>query len=234
MAKLKEQQEAIRLRQQGLSYREIRLQIPVSKGTLSLWLRNYPLSRKQLQRLKDQRHSGIEKFRETMRKKREARLTQTYQEQKQKWLPLSDNELFLAGLFLYWGEGSKADRHLISISNTDPTVIKVAMHWMQKSLHLPLEKIKVRLQLYSDMDIKKTISFWSDTLGIPKSHFGKTYVKQTKRSKIHHKGFGYGTCAVYCHKTVIKEQLLMTIQAMADHFDSQVGRTIGMKSIYTS
>lgn len=232
MAKLKEQQEAVKLRIKGLSYRQIRLKIPVSKGTLSIWLKEYPLSEKQLGKLRNQRHSGIEKFRETMRRKRINRLTQTYEEQRKKWLPLSDRELFMAGLFLYWGEGKKSDRHRVSINNTDPAVVKFALYWMLYSLKIPMSKIKVQLQLYSDMNVDSAIQFWSQALGIPKSHFGKPYVKQTKRTSLNQKGFGHGTCAVCCYKTEIKEKILMAIQVMTDHFDEKVGKPLNMKSLY--
>ena len=40
-------EEAIALRRGGLSYREIRDQLPVSKSTLSLWLRDVPLTEEQ-------------------------------------------------------------------------------------------------------------------------------------------------------------------------------------------
>ena len=42
--KTKEQHQAIQLRHQGLSYREIQSQLPVSRGSLSRWLRDIQLT----------------------------------------------------------------------------------------------------------------------------------------------------------------------------------------------
>ena len=42
---------AIKLRREGLSYREIRKHVPVAKSTLSLWLKNIPLKEKDRKRL---------------------------------------------------------------------------------------------------------------------------------------------------------------------------------------
>lgn len=41
--------KAIALRQQGLSYNEILAQVPVSKSSLSLWLRNIPVDREMIE-----------------------------------------------------------------------------------------------------------------------------------------------------------------------------------------
>ena len=49
--KIEEKNKAIELRKQGLSYKEILEQISVAKSSLSLWLRNVGLSKKQKQRL---------------------------------------------------------------------------------------------------------------------------------------------------------------------------------------
>ena len=43
--------KAIELRKQGFSYSEILKQIPVAKSTLSVWLKNVGLSKKQKQKL---------------------------------------------------------------------------------------------------------------------------------------------------------------------------------------
>src|SRR5207247_3622548 len=53
MAKPVERERAIELRRHGLSYREIRAQVPVAKSTLSLWLRQVGLANAQRQRLAD-------------------------------------------------------------------------------------------------------------------------------------------------------------------------------------
>src|SRR5436305_9948269 len=109
-------------------------------------------------------------------KKRDSRLKSAYNEAKTTLLPLSKKELFLAGLFLYWGEGGKSERSMVSISNTDPGVVKFSLYWLVVGLHIPKQKITVLLHLYSDMDIAEGITFWSKTLNMPSSQFVKPYI----------------------------------------------------------
>ncbi|MDD3728951.1 MAG: hypothetical protein PHH50_01355 [Candidatus Pacebacteria bacterium] len=49
--KIKEKEKAIKLRKKGLSYNDILKEIPVAKSTLSLWLRDVGLSKRQRQKL---------------------------------------------------------------------------------------------------------------------------------------------------------------------------------------
>lgn len=49
--KILEKNKAIALRRNGKTYREIQRRIPVSKGTLSYWLRDVKLNRVQLKRI---------------------------------------------------------------------------------------------------------------------------------------------------------------------------------------
>ncbi len=209
--------QALLLREQGKSYSQIRGELGISKSTLSEWLRKFPLSKDQVQRLRDRNDMRIEKFRQTMKQKREKKLLIQYKKSKKILLPLSDKELFLAGIFLYWGEGGKTEQSLITISNTDPTVLQFSLLWMQKALKIKKNRIRVLLHLYKDMDIQESIHYWSKTLGIPKSHFTKPYIKKTNKANLDEKGFGYGTCNIRVNDSILKSRILMTIKAMADY-----------------
>ena len=68
-----------------------------------------------------------------MRLKREKRLKKCYKKEKKRWLSFSKRELYIAGLFLYWGEGLKLLKSSISLNNTDPKVIKFYLYWLIKS-----------------------------------------------------------------------------------------------------
>lgn len=223
MAKVKERQEALELRlKKKMSYSQIKKTLGVSKSTLSYWLRDYPLSKERINELRGRSERRIEKFRKTMRAKRERRLNGFYREEKRKWLPLSKRELFIAGLFLYWGEGGKTGRHTISLNNTDPQVMKFTLHWLIEALEIPREKIRVYLHLYSDMDVGKEMGFWSKELKIPLSRFVKPYIKKSKKADIDHKGFGHGTCGLLVCDTRLKERILMNIKAIADYYGEMI------------
>ena len=219
MARLKDREKALILRKQGLSYSQIKKILKLSKSTLSVWLRNYPLSKERIRELRDCNERRIEKYRETMRKKREERLKRFYLEQKQLILPLNEREFFLGGLLLYWGEGSKSHLTELSISNNDPSVIKFFIIWLNKSLKIPKAKIKIQLHLYSDMNINREIKYWSETLKIPTEQFARPYIKKTSSKRINHKGgFGHGTCNARVGGARLAEKVHMAIKAIADKY----------------
>ena len=71
MARFRDHAKALILRKQGKSYSQIKTILKVSKSTLSLWLRDYPLSRQRIRELRDWSEQRIEKCRETKRKKKD-------------------------------------------------------------------------------------------------------------------------------------------------------------------
>ncbi|MDD4531104.1 MAG: helix-turn-helix domain containing protein [Candidatus Pacebacteria bacterium] len=218
MARKKDRETALELRKKGMSYSQIKNTLNLSKSTLSNWLRDYPLSKERIRELRDCNEQRIERYRETMRRKKEARLSIFYNEEKAKILPINKSELYLAGLFLYWGEGSKnQNTKQLLISNTDPAVIKFFIYWLEKSFSVLRNKMCVQLHLYSDMDINREIDFWSKTLGIGKSQFIRPYIKESLSTRINHKGaFGHGTCNLRAGSARDAERVLMGLKAIRD------------------
>lgn len=219
MARLKDHEKALAFRKQEMSYSQIKKILGVNKSTLSYWLRNYPLSKERIRELRDYNERRIERFRETMGKKKEKRLKEFYKEQKKIIFPLNKREFYLAGLFLYWGEGSKAAVAKLSISNTDPSVINFYIKWLTKCLKIPRNKIKIHLHLYNDMNINKEIKYWSKELNIFTKQFTKPYIKKSSKKRINHKGsFGHGTCNAGIGGARLTEKIHMSIKAISDKY----------------
>lgn len=218
MTKLIQRRRVVELRKRGKSYSEIKKIVKVSKSSLSLWLRNIPLTEKQILRLKSVKQRTIEKYRNTMKLKRSRRISGYYIDQTKKWLPLNDREIYLAGLFLYLGEGGKTSRNTISICNTDPSVMKFTLYWMLNSLKIPKSDIRVSLHLYDDMDIKKESRYWLRQLGLTEKHLNKPYIKKSHKTDLDQKGFGHGTCSLQMHNTILKENILMAIRVITDNY----------------
>lgn len=200
----------------GKSYGEIGKIVKVSKSSLSLWLRDIPLTKKQILGLKEKKQRAVERYRESMRLKRESRLRKCYAFQKNRWVPLSKREIYIAGLFMYWGEGNKASSNALSVANTDPAVISFTIYWIKKCLKVSEDQIYLKLHLYADMDIDSETEYWSNILSIGKDRFTRPYIKKSTRMAIDQRGFGHGTCTVSVYKTVIKENILMGIRAISD------------------
>jgi len=219
MAKVELRSTALKLRKQGQSYSQIKRTLGVSKGTLSYWLRDYPLTKKRIRELRDWSEQRIEKYRSTREKQREDRLKQVYKEAKELLLPFNQRELLIAGLFLYLGEGSKRKIAQLSLSNSNPAVIKFFIFWCVKILKMPADKLHIHLQLYRDMDIEGEINYWSKLLKLPKTKFSKPYIKDTTLERINHKGgYGHGTCNIAVGGARMTESVLMSLKVIEDKF----------------
>lgn len=219
MARLKDHQKALELRRQGMSYSQIKEILGVGKSTLSPWLRDYPLSKERIRELRDYSAQRIERFRQTMREKRNTRIAEVYRTQKKAITPLSKQGLLIAGLMLYWGEGTKSGTSALILANTDPNMVRFFIHWMNQSLNIAKNKLRIRLHLYKDMDIKKELAYWSQELKIPSSQFSPSYIKKTSSKRINHKGgFGHGTCNIGLNSVPLKEKVMMSIKAIADTY----------------
>ena len=160
MARRIEKEKALQLRLKGKSYTEIKERLGISKSTLSAWLHNYPLSQERIRELRDNNPRRIERFRNTMRQKREARSLAAYKEVKKDISLLGERELLLSGFFLYWGEGGKTKRGTVTLTNSDPAMCKFFIHWLEK-MEVSSGLLRARLHVYSDMNIKKETRYWS-------------------------------------------------------------------------
>ena len=209
---------AIELRKEGKSYSQIKNELQVSKSSLSLWLRDFPLPHEILVQLRDFNEKRIESFRNTWRRKRAARLRSIYKSQQQVLLPLTKRELYVAGLFLYWGEGGKTSNGMASLSNTNPKVMKFFLKWLTEILEVPKDKVIVRLHLYKDMDVRSETQFWSRELNLPLEQFRKPYIKETTLRGLTYKTIGHGTCNLIVYGQELREKILMGMEVVGDAF----------------
>lgn len=217
MARKLDKQKAITMRKSGMSYSQIKEKLKVSKSTLSGWLYDMPLSEKRIRELRADSPIRIEKYRNTMRVKRDAKNLEAYNIIAKRIGKISDREFLIAGLFLYWAEGSKTRKFTIGLTNTNPSMLVIFIQWL-KFFDVPKSRIKIHLHLYSDMNIKKQMNFWSKTLNVPISQFRKPYIKKTTLSSITYtNGFGQGTCSVIVDNGVLSAQVIMGIQYIQDN-----------------
>lgn len=218
MARIKDKQKAVELRLKGHSYSQIKQILKVGKGTLSVWLKDYPLSEKRIRELRDWNEKRIENCRNTKLKKKNKRLNELYLKEKKLLMPLTKRDFLIGGLFLYWGEGTKTSEARTALSNTNPVMIKFFIQWL-KLLNIPLEKIRIYLHLYNDMSIEEEINYWSKELNISKNQFAKPYIKISNNSSITHKGtFGHGTCNIIFNNARFFEKVLTNLHIIEEQF----------------
>ncbi len=180
-------QQVITLRtKEELSYAEIRKRLGVPKSTLSYWLREFPLSKEKIKELKikgwKKSEVSRERFRATMRKKKELKGQEVYNKYRKRFTKLSKDVFFVAGLMLYLSEGDKKNNTRISLANTDPKIIKFFVKWMTDFLNVSREEIKVQLHLYENMDIEKEKKFWKSELGLSETQFYRPSIRKLQKA----------------------------------------------------
>ncbi|OGZ64603.1 MAG: hypothetical protein A3A98_03555 [Candidatus Staskawiczbacteria bacterium RIFCSPLOWO2_01_FULL_40_39] len=200
IAKQEEKIKAIGLRKNGLSYREILQQIPVAKSSLSLWLKSVNLTTSQKQRLTDKKLASA--LRGAMKRK-DARIALTKEikdKARNEIGKLSERELWLIGISLYWAEGSKEKEYRpgsrVVFSNSDPHMIKVFLRWLLEVIKISEQKIYFAIYIHESHKnrLEEVKNYWQTKTGFPIESFKWIYFKKnkinTKRRNIGNTYFG--------------------------------------------
>lgn len=94
-------------------------------------------------------------------------------------LSISDKQLRIAGVMLYWGEGSKwQGEKIVDFANSDTDMIKVFLRFLREVCVVNEEKLRVYLYCYANQNQESLISYWSEVTKISKKQFSKPYVRK--------------------------------------------------------
>ena len=99
---------------------------------------------------------------------------------------LTKRELFIAGLALYWAEGSKKQR-AVTICNSDPKLIQFIIYWLKSCFNISSDRIRGSIginEIHRDREdiVKK---YWSEKTRIPLTQFTKTSFKKVHNKKVY-------------------------------------------------
>jgi hypothetical protein len=182
------------LRRLGLTYGEIRDLIPVPKATLSHWCREIRLSGSQVEAIRLRTgpgsRKGIPVNTQWRRREEVARLKA---DARRFALNHLDDPYFVAGVVLYWGEGSKT-RADLSVANADPRALRLFVAWV-RSFHSRDAEFVLRINLHAGNDEPGARAFWRGATGLDRADFHRTFVKPegTGHRKNH---LPFGVCQV--------------------------------------
>jgi transposase-like protein len=178
--KLREKEEAIRLRQKGYSLKEIAQELQVAKSTASLWVQNILLSLDARKRIEGNQTAGQQASLQTYLKRTRGRLDAAKEQAEQiVGQVLMTKELaLLACALLYWCEGAKDHNDkTFAFSNSDPDMVRGFMRLLHKGVPLDEKKLRVHMHLHEYHNEKIQRAFWSSATSIPESQFTHTYWK---------------------------------------------------------
>lgn len=176
---------AIHLRKSGLTYSAILKKVPIAKSTLSSWLGSVNLTKRQQQKLTAKKLSAIKKGGEAKHQQRLRLLEKIDQETALDVKELGARHLWLAGIMLYWAEGTKERENRIgqatTFNNSDPRMIKLFVKWLVDVVKIKKVDLNFSLYIHSSADIEKSRSFWSEIVACDKDKI-PVYFKRPKHS----------------------------------------------------
>lgn len=133
-----------------------------------------------------------------------------------------DQELFIAGVMLYWGEGSKwKGETTVDFANSDPQMVVVFVNFLRQICGVNEKRLRCYFYCYQNQNIEKIIRFWSRTTGIPVDQFTKPYVRKDYRpSKVGK--MPYGLIHIRYSDKKLLDMLREWIVAVASHLGQPI------------
>ncbi len=165
--KVREQEEARRLRALNWTIPRIAEELHVAKSSVSLWVRDVPFTPSKRRYGPQARYHPWQ-----TRKLREIEEMNTWGIQRMG--RLRERAFLAAGTALYAGEGSKADG-CVNFANSDPTMVRFFCAWLRRFFDIDESRLRVSVYLHQGLDLEAAESFWSNLTGIPRSQFRKPY-----------------------------------------------------------
>ncbi|MFE0671827.1 hypothetical protein [Streptomyces sp. NPDC058867] len=172
-------ERARELRLQGLTYDQIQVELGCSKSSISLWVRDLP---------NPERRHPTEQAKLAARKRWEHELAVRDEQRRRTKAAaaaevgeMSDRELFLAGVALYWAEGAKDKpydrRENVLFVNSDPGVVELYLAWL-RLIGVNSERLSYRVMIHITADVERAKQYWADLVGVEISAFQKTTIKK--------------------------------------------------------
>jgi|SRR3989344_1652944 len=191
-------EKAIKLREAGYSYSMINGKLGIPKATLSNWLAfiRFQPNQEVIEKI------GKAKLKSALYKQKlkfENIVAMKIQAAKDIGV-LSKRDLFMLGIGLYMGEGSKSFEQ-VQITNSDPVIIRTAVTWLKTFLNLDIVNFMIQIHAYPDTDLVKSINFWSEEIGVPKKQFSKIIIDtRNNKSLFNKRKLPYGTVSLRIKK----------------------------------
>ncbi|TVZ98046.1 helix-turn-helix domain-containing protein [Streptomyces sp. BK340] len=191
-------ERARELRLQGWTYDQIQVALGCSRSSVSLWVRDLPkpdpryTQEEQLALMQE----GLARCRTAERAKRKESKTSALREIGD----LTDRELFMVGVALYWAEGSKSKpydrRERAVFVNSDPGVIQTYLAWLDL-LDVDRGRLAFRVLIHESADVEAAHRHWAAVADVDVSVFAKpTLKKHNPKTVRKNTGDDYHGCLV--------------------------------------
>jgi transcriptional regulator with XRE-family HTH domain len=146
-------------REKQLTIDEIADRLAVSRTTVYFWVGDMPRPKRCLTR----KGPGHTLGNQAMQAKYKRLRDEAYQLGRSEFERLDRRKTFRDFVSLYIAEGFKRNRNCVSIANSDPAVMKLAVRWMRQFSTRPLD---CGIQFHADQDLAQLTEFWGRELGV--------------------------------------------------------------------
>lgn len=126
-----------------------------------------------------------------------------------------DHMLFGIGIGLYWGEGTKANKHAVRLGNTDPYLLAKFLHFLERFFRIKRQDCRFGLQIFSDIKVEEALDFWTKKLKIGKHQFFKVVCTPSGSIGTYRRKSPYGVLTVYYGNRKLRDILVEKLRSLS-------------------
>lgn len=204
--------EAIVMRQSGMSYSDIKSRLAIPKSTLSSWFKDQKWSNEVARQCAKNATSAAAMRITVLNTIRGSRLSKLYEEARQDALvdfhELKFHPLFISGLLLYWSHGNKVLKQPIVFSSSDVKKIKIFKLFLESVCGV--RNYRIQLIFNSNCGQEEDVKMvWMRNCGFSSGKFLKN-VKMNAKCRSNKPYFGI--CNVIVNSAYLKNKILKWIE----------------------
>jgi predicted DNA-binding transcriptional regulator AlpA len=183
--------------------------LALSRSTIYYWVVDLPIPPTPARKLAQRRAAAA-----TSRKHRLLR-EEAYERGRAEFAALAEHATFRDFVALYIAEGSKRNRNVVALCNSDSAVLRVAHHWMERFTRA---KFDYRIQYHADQPPDELRRYWAreleieaDVIGLQRKSNSNQLRKRTWRSQ-------YGVLTIRSNDTLFRARLQAWIDCLREQW----------------
>jgi hypothetical protein len=217
--KREERELARRLRaEQGLPVKEIARVVGVSVSSVSLWVRDVPLTPEQEAALDARNPVRNGQRRGTVSNSQRCRAVRQAAQEQGRQLARQNDPLHIKGCMLYWAEGSKR-RNSVTLTNADAGVVDLFLRFLRVSYGVTDDRVTLSVNCFLEngVSLDEIHEWWLERLRLPSFCLRSPAVNRLSSASQRLKGhiLPYGTARLAVHSTFIVQSIYGAIQEYA-------------------
>ncbi|MEI8350614.1 MAG: hypothetical protein WCI77_10750 [Candidatus Omnitrophota bacterium] len=96
-------------------------------------------------------------------------------------LSIADEKLKIAGIMLYWAEGTFVG-NTVDFTNSNPEMVKIYIKFLREVCGVKEERLRVYLYAYPHHNIEELKAYWQSITKIPLSRFTQPYIRKGNKN----------------------------------------------------